>query len=180
MWTNVASIVPEGRKGEVSIEHLPVVRVYSDRDTRRVERVLSACLRIGRTGWMSDNEDERKGAEHFVAKARGHVLIFGLGIGLILPPLMASPRVMSITVVEKHPDVIALVGPYYKSDKIRIVEGDFDTYSTDHKFDSIFVDIWPVANNAAVQHFKASRDRINGMTSAGGFITRWPTVPVSS
>jgi hypothetical protein len=55
---------------------------------------------------MSDTPMERNTNYHILDKANGDVLIFGLGIGLIILPLLRKENVKSITVVELYQDLI--------------------------------------------------------------------------
>lgn len=94
---------------------------------------------------MSDTPMEKKTNSMFVSHANGHVLIAGLGLGLIVQAILHKPEVRNITIVEKYQDVIDLVAPTIKSDKVEIICADIFTheFSKDVKFDTIYFDIWP-------------------------------------
>lgn len=105
---------------------------------------------------MSDTYMERVTQLEFFANAHGDVLIAGLGIGMILPPLCADPNVSSVTVVELNPDVIDLVeSPVRRwvqqhhgleaARKLAVVQHDIYTYVPPKgtKFDTIYFDVWP-------------------------------------
>jgi spermidine synthase len=70
---------------------------------------------------MADSEPEMRDHYEAVARARGRVLINGLGLGMVLSAILAKPDVEHVTVVEVEPDVIALVGPHYACDRLQIV-----------------------------------------------------------
>lgn len=99
---------------------------------------------------MSDTPMERTTNRDFVKNANGDVLIFGLGLGLIILPLMAAKEVKSITVVELHKDLIELVSPILKQydihNKLIIEHGDCFEYNNTvpkgKKWDCIYGDIW--------------------------------------
>lgn len=100
---------------------------------------------------MSNTSMEKRTSSEFLSKAWGNVLICGLGIGLVLLPLLKNPNVESITVVEKYRDVIDIVLPQIKKydveDKLTVVNQDCFEFSVDiPQFDSIFIDIWPNIN----------------------------------
>ena len=59
--------------------------------------------------WMSDTQMERRTNVEFINNVRGHVLIAGLGIGLLIPPIIET--VKSITIIEKNKEVIDLISP---------------------------------------------------------------------
>lgn len=92
---------------------------------------------------MSDTEMEKASNREFVRMARGDVLIAGLGIGLIIKPIIDRPEVTSVTVVEKYEGVIILVGPHVAHPKLTIVAGDIFEWKTTQQFDTIYFDIWP-------------------------------------
>lgn len=77
--------------------------------------------------------------EH-AALYEGHVLVAGLGLGLIVYALAANPKVKSITVIEREPDVIELVGHHLP--KCKIVCADWDKYKPRKKFDGVFFDLF--------------------------------------
>jgi Spermine/spermidine synthase domain len=99
---------------------------------------------------MSDTPMERNTNMDFVKRANGDVLIFGLGLGLIIIPLLQAEEVTSVTVVELHQDLIELVEPFLKEidgdNKLTIVQGDcfeyHETIPKDKKWDCIYGDIW--------------------------------------
>lgn len=102
-------------------------------------------LRVDGVLMMSDTPMERHTNAQFVNNANGHVLIAGLGLGLIVQAILHKPEVKKITIVEKYQDVIDLVAPTIKSDKVEIICADIFTheFSKDVKFDTIYFDIWP-------------------------------------
>jgi len=95
---------------------------------------------------MSDTPMEMNTHLEFFAAARGHVLINGLGLGMIAWNVAEKDVVESVTVVELDVDVIKLVGEHIKHPKITIVQGDAFTYKPelppDGKFDAVWHDIW--------------------------------------
>jgi len=105
-------------------------------------------LAVNKQLMMSDTRMERLSNQEFIQRANGHVLIAGLGIGLIIENIkdkLATGMVQSITVIEKYKDVIKLVKPYFKHEKIKIVEADIMDWQppTGMKYDTIYFDIWP-------------------------------------
>ena len=67
---------------------------------------------FGTNAWlniMQDTEQEYGEHDWLASRMSGHVLLAGLGIGMIHIPLLASSDVTSVTVVEKEQDVIDLV-----------------------------------------------------------------------
>jgi hypothetical protein len=99
---------------------------------------------------MSDTPMERNTNYHILDKANGDVLIFGLGLGLIILPLLQKENVKSITVVELYQDLIDMVAPILRfndpTGKLTIIQGDcFEAHNIidkTKKFDCIYGDIW--------------------------------------
>lgn len=96
--------------------------------------------------WMTDTPMERRTNFHFLYQANGDVLVAGLGIGLIIIPLLKKPEVRSVTVVELNKNVIDLVAPQLPRDeRLRIICADIFKFkdTTPMKWDTIYFDIWP-------------------------------------
>ena len=97
---------------------------------------------------MSDTPMERNSNKEFIRNANGDVIVFGLGLGMIILPLLSDDTVKSITVVELYQDLIDLVTPFLKpfdkENKLKVVQGDVFTYTPEKtvKFDTIYFDIW--------------------------------------
>lgn len=99
---------------------------------------------------MSDTPMEHRTNYDILRKAHGDVLIGGLGIGMILMPLMEKEEVKSITIVEKYEEIIELVGKQLPlNDKVKIIHGDIfeNTFKRGTKFDVIYFDIWNYVNS---------------------------------
>jgi len=138
---------------------------------------------LGKKGsgvWMSDTPMERNSNRNFIQKANGDVLIFGLGLGLIVFPLLDNPEVKSIRVIEKEKEVIDLILPYIKAkdtlNKVTIVEGDCFEYKTKEKFDVIYGDIWRTISTENYEEMKqltrAWKNRVN-RENPNAFIDHW-------
>lgn len=92
---------------------------------------------------MSNTPMEQRTCLPFLAHAHGHVLVGGLGLGMILLAVQDSKLVKSITVVEKSKEVIDMIAHQLPlNDKVKIIEDDIFTYKPDRKFNTIWIDIW--------------------------------------
>jgi len=97
---------------------------------------------------MSDTPMERNTNYEFLHKANGDVIVFGLGLGLIILPLLSDPSIKSIRVVELDQSLIDLVTPILKrydhENKLSVVQGDCFKYVPEKgsKFDTVYFDIW--------------------------------------
>lgn len=98
---------------------------------------------------MSTHPSETMTNQKFIDQAFGDVLIFGLGLGMIVFPLLMDEDVNSITIVEYDPGVIDIVGKIIAehdlNKKVKIIQGDAFTYHqnfNEERFDTIYFDIW--------------------------------------
>lgn len=102
--------------------------------------------------WMSDYPIEQgqhnKELRDFV---RGSVLVGGLGLGYAATVLATRKQITKVVVVEKSPDVVALVAPHLCAGdpaalaKIEVVTADLFEYLPtvpERTFDRAFYDIW--------------------------------------
>lgn len=147
--------LPEGESGDWSVErmvvHADVQALRYWRDGRPVPPGDDYTrLRKKGTGlFMTDTPAELNDAYWLLANASGHVLISGLGLGMIPRALLmerfGADRVERITILEKEPDVIKLVAPHMKDERIQIVEADAFEWKPPAgvKFDWAWHDIWP-------------------------------------
>lgn len=110
-------------------------------------------LRRGHEVFMTDTHDEWWTQRIAIDEARwrgGKILITGLGLGLIVEEILAdSPQSATrITVIEKSPDVIRLVGPHLQQRfpaQLEIVCADAYTWMPPEgiRYSVVWHDIWP-------------------------------------
>lgn len=140
-------------------------------------------LHVGGTLWMSDTPMEMRTQQRFIDAARGRVLIFGLGIGMVLKPVLAKTSVEAAVVVEINDDVRALVGKRFNDPRLVIMDGD----ATDkdlpgvfkdrgHKFDAIWLDIWSNVSRDNEPEMKRLTALWRPVLAKGGWIGCWGRV----
>jgi spermidine synthase len=98
----------------------------------------------------------------FIWNANGDVFIAGLGIGLIVLAIQDKEEVKSITILEKYPEVIELVGKQLPlNNKVKILQGDVFEYNFPKgtKFDTIYFDIWNYVNSDVYEEMKALKKK---------------------
>ena len=162
----MAVTVPEGTSGDVRVERFTVSESASRLDAvlnlgkgtgRHCQPGTYTRLLRGRQLWMSDTLDERSDHVGFVYRVEstgaGHVLVNGLGLGMVLAGLVHVPTVRRIDVCEIDPDVIALVGPHVTElgrdhgIAVDVRQGDafapLDTWGKGYRWDAAWHDIWP-------------------------------------
>jgi hypothetical protein len=93
---------------------------------------------------MSDTPDEKRDHLSAVLNAKGHVLINGLGIGMVLSAVLKRPAVDRVTVIEIDPDVAALVGPAYTDARVQVIVANAFNYRLPKgiRYGAVWHDIW--------------------------------------
>jgi len=132
--------IPEGTNGNFSIEKrttdfLAGRSVPQDTYTVLVDDAIDNI--------MQDTPDEYNEHQPLWDNATGDVLIGGLGIGFIIQKLMDNSNVNTVTIVEKHQEVIDLVwSSCPKDDTIILVHDDIETWNPTQTFDCGWFDTW--------------------------------------
>jgi len=91
----------------------------------------------------------------FINRAHGDVLIGGLGIGLVILPIQDKKEVKSITVVEKHREVIDLVLPQLPvNSKVKVIHADVFEWVAEQRYNVIYFDIW---DNVRGEYYKETK-----------------------
>lgn len=93
---------------------------------------------------MSNTPAEIRDFMSFVWRAKGNVLINGLGLGVVLKAILQKSDVESVTVIELSEDVIKLVAPYFADPRVTIVQADAMTWKPpkDIRYNAVWHDIW--------------------------------------
>ncbi len=152
--------VPEGQKGRYKVErfkteHIDFGALKHGRDVPMGETFTRLRRDNGKgdfESWgaktvMSDTPAEYRDHTFFIHWCQGHVLIAGLGIGLVLQEVAKKKEVTMVTVVEIEQDVIDLVWPHYQKmfgKKIEVVCADIFEWKPPKgiKYDSAWYDVW--------------------------------------
>lgn len=116
-----ADTIPVGTRGLWKVARQRVARAVDIGDGEpitpgvytRLERATLATLhhRAGEVV-MADHGCELRRHLEFVVRARGRVLVTGLGLGCVLRGLLVRGRCTHIDVVERDPSVLWLVAPH--------------------------------------------------------------------
>ena len=148
--------VPDGVSGDWRVESFVVteeaalgqaMRAAFSSERGRGVMIAGTYKRLVRNGTtvMSNTPDEIRDQMYFVHKAKGDVLINGLGLGITLQLILAKPEVKNVTVIEKSKDVINLVAPTYLEDpRVVILNADAFEYKPIKgvHYDVCWHDIW--------------------------------------
>lgn len=114
-------------------------------------------LRQGRTPWMSSSRFELESQCWHLACAQGTVVVLGLGLGLFVHAAAAKPEIERLIVVERAPEVVALLRAAADFDawpgqaKIALIEADALADDLPARVataggvqvDYLYADIWP-------------------------------------
>lgn len=150
---NIEVTVPDGKAGDWRVETFTVSKADSDYTRMRAvmhpEEFVPAGTykKLCRNGTivMSNTPMEIREHRAFIWHAKGNVLIMGLGLGVCLKAILAKPEVTWVTVIEKSPEVIQLVGPtFLKDSRVEIHCADAFTWEPpkSERYDAVWHDIW--------------------------------------
>ena len=121
------------------------------------QRVEFPGIYEGVVPWMSVCPSEIRSMARHIERARGKVLVLGLGLGYYPYMISLKDEVEDITIVEKAPEIIQLFRDHllpqfeYK-DKVSVIESDAFSYVgalTGGEYDFCFADIWENASDGA-------------------------------
>jgi spermidine synthase len=196
-YTPMHTVLSEGDHGRASLRHLHIgqeeasytqmrAAITGGRDSAVAEGHY-VQLKVGGYLVMSDTPMERRTNAYAVQSATGDVLIGGLGLGMIIIPMITKPEVTSITVVEKEPDVVCLVQPQlvqYLTDKygqsvaakLKVLVADILEWTPPkgQKWDTIYFDIWPDICLDALPEMKTLHRRFGRRkTSPNAYMASW-------
>ena len=191
MFEPMAKILTPGTKGDARVDHFDISRDSpgSFRAIIRdgVQPGTYARLYVGQTLMMTDTQMEQSTNRYAVHKATGHVLVAGLGLGLILVPMLRKPEVLSVTVIEKYQDVVDLVLPNLLTavpeakDKLKVIVKDVLEYNPSKdkacpllaKYDVIYFDIWPTMSADNLPEITMLKRRYARRVAKGGWMGAW-------
>jgi len=146
--------VPDGESGSWKIDTVVVTREEAAIENMHMARygryvppgVYKRLKRDGNT-IMSNTPDEIQDHRTMFYQAKdsgGSVLINGLGLGVALKKVLSFENVTDVTVVELSEDVISLVSPYYKDERLTIVHASAYDYKPPKgkRYNVVWHDIW--------------------------------------
>lgn len=166
--------LPEATSGSWSIQRFEVkvdiqaMRCW--RDGRPIPPgIYTKLVQAGGAGlFMSDTPAELNDAAPILRQAAGHVLITGLGLGMIPLALLAGDKVEQITVVEKEGDVIKLVSSAFEGLPVAVIHADAFEWKppAGTVFDWAWHDIWPDMCSDYIPEFAVLRRRFSRFMAA--------------
>lgn len=156
------SDLPTGRSGDWAVERFQIRRdpppdsllegLRGYPDSKPPLRGIYTRLKHQEMEIMSDIQDEwaaHRQAALQAARRGGRVLVHGLGLGLIVEVMLRNPfsHVEQLTVIERSPDVIRLVGTHLQArygKRLRIVRADAFGWQPPEnvRYQVVWHDIW--------------------------------------
>lgn len=149
------SPIPVGKSGDWEVEEFEVtdegakfhnLRCVINRELRDRMVYPGIYTKLSRGRWlvMSDTPAEIYDLCDFFSKAKGKVLVNGLGLGVAVRLVLTKPEVEQITVIEISSDVINLVGDYIRDPRLEIIEADAFNWMPPEEsmYDVVWHDIW--------------------------------------
>ena len=146
--------IPEGQSGDWKVEKFTVSKkdaeffnlramISFSGGGRTIDPGTYTRLVRNRETIMSDTPAEIGDHLWFMQDAIGNVLLNGLGLGVVLSGVLLKDEVEKVVVNEISEDVIKLVAPHFKDDRITINHTDVFTWNPNGmRFNFIWHDIW--------------------------------------
>lgn len=134
------------------------------------KRIKYPLIRKNGANWMELVPHEINSMEGDITKAKGNILVVGLGLGYFSYMTSNKKEVTSVTVLEKDKDIIevfnsCLLDEFENKDKIKIINDDALTYLDYSNFDFVYIDIY--------------RDELDGLPLVGKLLNN-PKLPLDA
>jgi spermidine synthase len=173
-YTDVINLIPESSTGCAEIRHdtpTQFERMRAALHGQPLYRDKYCRLLVRGQIMMTDAEFERKTNIEPIIRKGNSALIAGLGIGLILHPIICNFK--NVTVVEKELDVIKLVAHHFPS--VSIVHDDIFSWAPPKgsKFDLIYFDIWGDISSDDLVQSKELHRKFRKYLSKVGYMESW-------
>ena len=178
-FPKMSEIVQPAVLGCAAIEHYEVTKLDADMASMRgmyTEPGKVAILKVHGRTFMSDTYHERRSNNQFAWRAKGDVLVAGLGLGMILHPVLDKPEVTSVTVIEKYPEVVELITPTLPHrEKLVLITADIFNWQAPKgmKWDTIYFDIWADMCGDNLEEIAKLHQRFKGRKKPGGWMDSW-------
>ena len=147
--------VPEGTSGVWKVERytltaddlmIPNMRLMLEPGMSRRVMDPGNYTRLTRRNHIVMTDTPAEFYENYepVLRAKGDVLLNGLGLGVVLAALLNKLDVNDITVIEKSKDVLDLVSPHYQCSRVQFIHADARKWRPvkGKRFSVVWHDIW--------------------------------------
>lgn len=158
--------------------HIPEVTVgdFITDEAIDIERRIIYTKLLHKGKEVANNHpDTMKRHRAFLSKAYGSVLVTGLGLGETLFELIKNPKVEYIKVLEKHYEVIHIIGQLVTGcgDRVEIVECDAFNYvpsARGEHFDFVYHAIWNDRSEVDQAQIDRLKKVFSGLAGWHGFV----------
>lgn len=152
----VPATLPEGRRGlwtvrRADVGTMPAIDVFflglePYRVHTTLERYTCATAHLDKGEIvMEDSPREIRRHLPILLKARGRVLVSGLGLGCVVRGLLAKPQVAHVDVIESDRHILQLIGPEFAGNpRVRLHHGDAlnHWWPANTRWDYAWHDVW--------------------------------------
>lgn len=179
LFPEMVKIIPEGQRGVAKVEHFTITKdaAIMEMISSRISTYPGRFVKLTVNGrlFMSDTTNEHRTNLEITYQARGHTLIAGLGIGMILTKILDKKEVRSVTVIEKYQDVIDLITPHFKHKKLTTICADIYEWRPPKgtKYDCIYFDIWADQSTDDLEDMARLHQRFKSYKAPGGWMDSW-------
>ena len=168
--------IPEGKSGPFSIIVHPEGGYYTFYGgVKKFTNKKTTFLYEGDTSWMSSTPLEYL---HMCRAAQwcrlnDKALIGGLGLGVL--PKLIEKKSSEIHIIELNQDVINLVWPHIKTEKMELYHTDIEEYldHTDQKYNYIFLDTWSNADYLNLVYITRLKEKAKRILFPRGKVICW-------
>ena len=176
----MAEIISPRKINGVQVDHFQITAdTFQGFQVEHTRPGTYARLRVDGCVMMSDTDMELRSNYSAVQQARGDVLIGGLGLGMMVLPVVRKPEVNTVRVIEINSDVIQLMKPAIEpltNGKLTIEHGDVKTWKPEapgRQLDFIYFDIWTSLCVDEVEERKSLHLAYRKYLRPGGRVTSW-------
>ena len=132
--------IPENSSGDFSIKKVTTNHIGGRDEPLDTYTIL---YKDGIENIMQDSTYEYNEHQPLWDNATGDVLIGGLGIGFVHQKLIDNSNVTTVTVIEKHQEVIDLVWDHCPKDNtFTLIHADIETWEPTQQYDVGWFDTW--------------------------------------
>lgn len=133
-------------------------------------------LEDGRMNLISSDDARSEYIWQLGDKPTGDCLVIGLGAATVAKYIMTMPKVTGVTVVEENEDIIKAVSDATQVDELfKVDHGEYlpYLYSTDTKYDFIFVNCYSKVDASTLPYIADITTACKTKLNTGGILLGW-------
>lgn len=179
LWRIRRVSLPPGLQAPIWADAREGWGLWSEGDHVTLERwTLGTIMSTHGEVVMEDSRRELARHLQILLRARGRILVTGLGLGCVVRGLLAKPEVRHVDVIEIDAAILAMVGPEFEGNpRITLHHGDAETYRgfpADARWDWAWHDVWSEEENLNVVHARLLKRFTPVCTAQGAWqFSRW-------